>query len=184
MTTTTCSCEQPLNDDILSAIRQRFDYMINRHCRVLFVRMDIRFPDGTHPHTPNRTVSRFTASMCRTLRNHSLNPQYVWVREQACSENPHYHFIWLLDGTKRRHPEFLFEAADRLWAKHLGLNHAGGLIERCWRGGNGILLERNNGDLSTRYSDCINRASYLAKTYTKGQAGLNTHEWAASQCPH
>ena len=64
-----------------------------------------------------------------------------------------------------------------------------GLIDDCTRGRdgavqvNGVLLRRNDPAYEARRDDCFRRASYLAKTNTKGNAPEGQRELFSSRIP-
>ena len=95
---------------ILQNIYERLIWMTNEHCRVLFIRFDLRFPRDHVANGKNDEISRFFKKMKDNARTNECEFHYVWVREQKESANPHYHCLVLLNGSVvRNHRRFLGE---------------------------------------------------------------------------
>lgn len=189
---------QELRMDIMDAIKNTCDRMTARFSRVLCIRMDVRFPTN-YPHDGlNREIGDLTKRLRESLGFHGIEVQYVWARERKTSENPHYHLMVFVDGHEVRSPYRIFTAAERLWGNIVGIN-AEGLIDHCnhdYNGvaaHNGIMLLRPTNTASDQEFDeqsqafnsarayVLYRASYLAKTYTKGNASYRVREYGYSQ---
>jgi len=187
--------DQKLRRDIMDVIENTCDRMTARFSRVLCIRMDVRFPTN-YPHGRlNREIGDLTK---RLRENLDFEVQYVWAREQKTSGNPHYHLMVFVDGHEVRSPYRIFTAAERLWGNIVGVN-AEGLIDHCNHehngiaAHNGIMLCRPNNKASDKEFDeqsrefdsarayVLSRASYLAKTYTKGNAPYRVREYGYSQ---
>lgn len=184
--------------DIMDVIENTCDRMTARFSRVLCIRMDVRFP-ADYPHDGmNSEIGDLTKRLREGLGFHGIEVQYVWVREQKTSENPRYHLIVFVDGHEVRSPYRIFSAAERLWGNIIGVC-AVGLIDHCnheYNGvaaQNGIMLRRPNNMASDQEFDeqsqafdsarayVLYRASYLAKTHTKGNAPYRVREYGYSQ---
>lgn len=187
--------DQELRMDIMDTIKNTCDRVTARFSRVLCIRMDVRFPTN-YPHGGlNREIGDLTKRLRESL---DFEVQYVWAREQKTSENPHYHLMVFVDGHEVESPYKIFSAAERLWGNIVGVN-AKGLIDHCnhdYKGvaaQNGIMLRRPNNKASDQEFDeqsqafdsarayVLYRASYLAKTCTKGNAPYRVREYGYSQ---
>ena len=123
---------------------------------------------------------------------HGLKPQYVAVREQSREKHQHYHIALWLDGQKTRSIHDHIKTAERLWDRTLGLperENGYGLIDDCTvsRNGerqiNGVMLRKDDSNYADKRNDCFRRASYLAKTNTKGKAPRGQRELFSSRIP-
>ena len=176
-------------EDIMTAIISRLSHMTSRFSRTLFIRFDLHYPiDSIAPHD-NSHLSKFLNSFTRYLSREGIAFQYVWVREQSIMEiHQHYHVMLLLNGNVTRHSWNHMEKADALWQRALGINYPG-LLQRCNRSRDGsshpdfIHLDRHDASYQRDIERCVEWASYLAKTRTKGYAPLNVREWGASSLP-
>lgn len=172
--------------------------MIGRFSRVLCIRMDVRLPAG-YPHDGmNREIGELTKRLRESFGIHDIEVQYVWAREQKTSDNPHYHLQVFVDGHEVRNPYRIFSVAERLWGNIVEVN-ASGLIDHCnhdYNGvaaHNGIMIRRPKDKASGQEFDeqsqefdsarayVLSRASYLAKTHTKGNAPHRVREYGYSK---
>lgn len=184
--------------DIMGVIERSCDRMIRRFSRVLCIRMDVRFPAG-YPHDGmNREIGELTKRLRESFGIRDIEVQYVWAREQKTSDNPHYHLMVFVDGHEVRSQYRIFNAAERLWGNIIGVS-AKGLIDHCnhdYNGvpaQNGIMIRRPTDKASGQESDeqsqefdnsrayVLSRASYLAKTHTKGNAPHRVREYGYSK---
>ena len=179
------------NKKILHEIERQFEYAEQQKSKVFFMRYDIRFPEG-YDHADNSVFRAFQAKFMKNLSRHGLAPQYIAVREQSREKHQHYHVALLLDGQKTRNIHNHIRTAERLWDGTLGLperENGYGLIDDCTRGRdgavqvNGVLLRRDDPEYEARKDDCFRRASYLAKTNTKGNAPKYQREVFSSRIP-
>lgn len=190
-----------VNMNILNAVEERIDLMISCWSRILFVRFDVRFPQGSIPDDPAGTFRSFvdafvdrlkgilTGKARKSLRPRTYGPlvQYVWAREQTLdTPSPHFHVIVLIPADRIRHPAKVFEAAEQIWANRIR-GSAKGLIEQCRdRSGtaevdNGVLLDRNDPNLPYLRDCCLRWGAYLAKTPGKEFTPWHNKSWSASQ---
>jgi len=164
----------PLFPEIVDRGYGQINTMLSHHCRVLMFRLDIRFYDFE---STNRLMTR----LCKKLKKRLSTSKYfnlkrlgyLWVREQATSDTPHYHTIFLIDGTKIRHPGNIIRLIEDIclrwnWPKPY-------TPKRCF-----YLLERKEPE-SLTMKLAIHRMSYLAKVNTKGQRPSTTHDYGASR---
>ena len=179
------------NTEILREIKRQFDYAEESKSKVYFFRYDARFPENMHP-KGNEIFSDFQANFMKNLSRQGLKPQYVAVREQSKEKHQHYHVALLLDGQKTQSIHNHIQTAERLWDSALGLEpreNGYGLIDDCTtsRTGekqvNGVMLRADDPDMESKKDDCFRRASYLAKTNTKGNAPKFKREMFSSRIP-
>ena len=180
--------------DILQAIEQRMQSMVDHHCRTYLVRLDIRFPLGYVPMHANKECSELIRQLREYYTYHHIATQYVVVREQNLSENQHYHLAILFDGSKVENGWAVKMKAADIWQRIVGPG-SGPCIELCRRfeGENGIMILRPTNkaaglDLQNQlaafnvaYREAMTWLNYLAKTATKGLAPHKTKEFTSSQ---
>jgi len=179
--------------DIVQAIQQRLQCMIDRYCRTYLVRLDIRFPHGYVAMNANEKFSELMKQLKEYYTYHQVATQYVGVREQNTSENPHYHVALLFDGSKVDNGWAVGEKAAGIWQVIVGL---GAGVHRCeFAGKYGIKIVRPKFkavglDLQTQQAafraachEAMTWLSYLAKTATKGCAPPNARELFCSRLP-
>ena len=176
---------------ILNEIKKQFDYAEETKSKVFFLRYDIRFPEG-YSHADNEIFREFQSKFMKNLSRQGLKPQYVAVREQSREKHQHYHVALLLDGQKTQSIHNHIQTAERLWDSTLGLpekENGYGLIDDCTtnRNGeqqdNGVMLRYDDIFREKKKDDCFRRASYLAKTNTKGNAPKGQRELFSSRIP-
>ena len=180
---------------ILNEINRQFEFAEKTKDDILFVRFDIRFPDGVDP-TSNERVNdayrSFQTKFMKNLSRHGLKPQYVAVREESTNEPPHYHVALMLDGQKAQTVQNHIQTAERLWESTLGLparKNGYGLIRNCTtdRDGKilpgGVLLRNGDSDAEQNKKDCVRQANQLAKTEDKGIAPKWQRELFSSRLP-
>ena len=159
---TTTVFTQAYNPDIQNRINALLTAALTCHAQVLLIRFDVRYPLGYIAPVDNSLFQQFIETYRRYLARHSFDPLYLWVREQNTSPNPHYHVVFLLDGTAIRFMPNLSHA-DELWANVLGLPVGSkGLLHFC--NPNGTMLRR---DSESDATTAANYLSYLAKDYSK-----------------
>ena len=176
---------------VLNEIERQFDYAEETKSKVFFMRYDIRFPEG-YTHADNGVFREFQSKFMKNLSRQGLKPQYIAVREQSKEKHQHYHVALLLDGQKTQSIHNHIQTAERLWDSTLGLparENGYGLIDDCttFRTGekqiNGVMLRPDAPDMKAKKDDCFRRASYLAKTNTKGNAPKGQREMFSSRIP-
>ena len=176
---------------ILNEIERQLDYAEETKSKTLFMRYDIRFPEG-YDHADNGVFREFHSKFMKNLSRQGLKPQYIAVREQSSEKHQHYHVALLLDGQKTQSIHNHIQTAERLWDSTLGLptrENGYGLIDDCTtsRTGekqvNGVMLRPDDPDMEAKKADCFRRASYLAKTNTKGNAPKGQREMFSSRIP-
>ena len=183
------------NPRILNEINRQFEFAEKTKDDILFVRFDIRFPDGVDP-TSNERVNdayrSFQTKFMKNLSRHGLKPQYVAVREESTNEPPHYHVALMLDGRKAKTVQNHFQTAERLWASTLGMpakENGYGLISDCTtdchgeKQFNGVLLSKGDPEMELKKNDCIQKTNQLARTDDKGLAPKWQRELFSSRLP-
>jgi hypothetical protein len=176
---------------ILTEIERQFEHANNTKSKIFFMRYDIRFPEGFN-HADNGVFREFQSKFMKNLSRKGLKPQYVAVREQSKEKHQHYHVALLLDGQKTQSIHNHIATAERLWDSTLGLperENGYGLIDDCTtsREGekqvNGVMLRPDDPEMEAKRDECFKRASYLAKTSTKGYAPKGQRELFSSRIP-
>ncbi len=173
-------------EDILEAVHNRLEDMNNRHSKTLFIRFDLRYPQGHYSSDSNEDTSTFTNSFTTHLKRKGLDPQYVWVREQSREKHQHYHFMLLLNGNLTQNPYGHLRKAEEFWGKAIGSDQPG-LVNFCDKSRSGepqensVMIRRTDPNAQEKLSECMYRGSYLAKTNTKGYAPYRHREWGASR---
>ena len=179
------------NTAILREIERQFDYADKSKSKTFFMRYDVRMPEGMYV-GDNKLFRDFQANFIKNLSRQGLKPQYIAVREQSREKHQHYHVALLLDGQKTQSIHNHIKTAERLWDSALGLEpreNGYGLIDDCTtsRTGekqvNGVMLRSDDPDMESKKDDCFRRASYLAKTNTKGNAPKFKREMFSSRTP-
>jgi len=181
--------------EIMRSINDLLNAMVTRHCKVFIVRIDVRFPVGfTHDGT-NVLISEWIRRVVGYYGYHKIGCAQLWVREQKTSENPHYHVLLLLNGSLIQNGGGVREIAARTWTNLLKRDDAGPCIHLCqpYASGSGIMIQRptktsmgakaeqERSAFDATFNGVIAWASYLAKTYTKGNAPYRIREFGASR---
>jgi len=168
--------------------------MLAHYCRVYLVRLDIRFPLGYVPMHANKECSELIRQLMEYYAYHHIATQYVVVREQNTSENPHYHLAILFDGSKVENGWGVWEKADDIWQRIVGFDLENRVhLCRRFEGENGIMIVRPKTNavgldlqnqlsaFNVAYREAMTWLNYLAKTATKGLAPHKTKEFTSSQ---
>ena len=79
---------------ILNEIERQLDYAEETKSKTLFMRYDIRFPEG-YDHADNGVFREFQSKFMKNLSRQGLKPQYIAVREQSREKHQHYHVALL-----------------------------------------------------------------------------------------
>jgi len=187
--------------DIQKRIDDRLSYMTDKHRKVMSTRMDVRFPKEGYSHDgSNDEISEFTKRLKEPYTEKGNEMQFVWARERNTSENVHYHFNILLNGSMTQDPYSLFQKATKTWNTILGGEYDGlidygrheykgrkpppsVMIEKPSSTARGEELERQQKAFDEAKEKARKRAEYLAKTYSKGDAPCRVREFGCSQLP-
>lgn len=179
------------NTRILQEIEKQFEHAEETKNKVFFMRYDIRFPQD-YGYRDNNAFRTFQSTFMKNLSRKGLKPQYVAVREQSREKHQHYHVCLWLDGQQTQNIHKHIKTAERLWDSTLGLpvrEEGYGLIDDCSKNRNGegqingVMLRRDDPNYEDKRNDCFLRASYLAKTNTKGLAPKGQRELFSSRIP-
>lgn len=183
---------------ILQKIYERMMLMTNRHCRVLFIRFDLRFPINYMSNESNDEISHLFKIMKQNAYSRGIDLHFVWVREQSREKHQHYHCVVLLNGSLVGNYRRFLGEVQRVWG-HVLNSDATGLVDWCDRDrtglpvGNGIMIERPQQaatgasfhEQNELYNDTLRRcfkwASYLAKTNQKDNTPYKVRRFNASQ---
>jgi hypothetical protein len=183
---------------ILHKIHERLMWMTNKHCRIFFIRFDLRFPVNYLASGDNGEISHLFKIMKENAYNREIDVHFVWVREQSREKHQHYHCVVFINGSLVRHYRRFLGEVERAWGQVLGCD-AQGLVDWCDRDRsglpveNGIMIERPRqnaqGDpfvvQNEMYNDSLRRsfewASYLAKTNQKDNTPYGIRRFGASQ---
>lgn len=173
---------------ILQKIGPLFEYMISKHNQVLFVMFVLKYPSAYALSYPNDNVvlSRFLESFILHCRRRQYDPKYLWVRECSNTGKAHYHLLLLLDADYIQNARGLLHKATELWQRCLNIEDGRGLVHLCTTKGDdgrygGVKIRRNAPDFHQVYAACFQRASYLAKCYSKGKAPAFVNELGCSR---
>lgn len=185
---------------ILEIYNKHLQDMLVKHSRVMQVRFDLRYPaDGSIAPSPEH-FQKFTEAFKRDLtRNNALptggriraerkksnsghnavDPRLIRVSEKHTghygTQNPHAHYLTLVNGNAKRSGYDIFKRAERQWANVLKTD-AAGLVEYCNKNGrNPILMDRNGETYRSDIDEAFYQASYLAKE--RGKEGKAKGSW-------
>lgn len=181
----------PLIENYLISTINEIEQATQHHSRVLAFRADLRFPDWTdNPDwwKDNRVLTRFFASFKYQIKKTSpaYRPflRYVWAKEQAGANKPHYHLLIMLSGNvfdclgNMRPDEFgvygrenVFHRMTRSWFKALGFRGDDALGQLIHIGESPDTKKPWVSMLSQydwiAINDAVYNASYLCKQYSK-----------------
>ena len=166
-----------VKQDIMDILIDRIEFYTTNYSRTFVIFFGLNYPHYVHV-ADNNAIQEFMDRFLKYLNvTRGSRPMYVWVREQSSSDNPHYHFMLLLDGRKIQNRYGIMAEATRLW----------GAINRC--DGNGLvhfatdsmMLRTDSSTYSQDVAQCIYYSSYMAKTNTKGNAPYRQREYGCTQ---
>jgi Protein of unknown function (DUF3296). len=164
---------------IESALMNLVSTFGQRHAKIFYVRIDVRFPSAFVSAKPYQEyISCFVAKMIKNLKRDGLDPYYIWVREQASSEHPHFHFTFLLNGNKIQHPDKIHKLASSLWDSTLYGEYPGAVhyCQDSWG-----MVRRSDSDYAEQHQQMLDVMGYLAKEYTKGPVGDGVRNFGMSR---
>lgn len=189
----------PLAKEYLTKIDKLLAGYLKLYPRTLAVRVDLHLPKNIK--VGPDVISKFTASVKSKIdaetsrkveageRVHPCVLGFVWCKEQAIAEQPHYHVLLLLNRDRHRRlgnfefveSKYLSTKIAEAWASALNrmdISEAKGLVHFPK---NAVYdLNTNNHDFPSRYKDLFLRASYLAKLDTK-KYGEGLHAFGCSR---
>lgn len=176
---------------ILDRLIERLEYQLQKHGKVLVVRLVVKYPADLSADTRNDCFQYFMEEYRRKLAFHRFSPHYVWCRECHNARNCHYHLVLFLDGNRIPYFSRLTEA-NELWQLAIRKFNPDTrivpeqLIYKCpaqyseARMNHGIMVSRNNRPLQ---QETIRICSYIAKINTKRSAPFDCNDFHASQLP-
>lgn len=156
--------------------RTLLNTMLMRHSKVLFLRIDLRFPNDRQWQTPMLYLQRFLDLLRRHFTRYDFDPQYVIRMEQVSSINPHFHVCLLLNGNKANQFNLRYykQQLEQMWRRVLEVEMTG-LVDFCNRDycdralPEGIVIVRPpehtefKVEMTSEYREAFNAMSYLAK---------------------
>lgn len=181
----------PLVMDYLSRTEETIQKAIQKHPRLLAIRVDLRFPDDEESLSKARTdssvITRFMKSLNERVkadlkrkakagkRVHPCTLRYVWVREFGDKKgNKHYHVLLLLNKDTYYHPGDYFLDQGNLasmisgaWASAIGVAYPRYKYLTYFPTHGCYYLDKNNEKTIKTYDDLMFRTSYMAKLATK-----------------
>jgi hypothetical protein len=170
--------------EILDPIIAILESYTERHGRVLFVPLVLKYPAGSSHKYPDDNVllSQFINSFLRHYRRNGADPEYLWAREYSGEDLLHYHTILLLDLNYTRDPEGVKLVATELWRRRLGIPKGEGYVHLDPSNFEYKLI-RSDYHFQQDLNSCFEQVSYLAKVYDKGEAPPNVNEFGCSRIP-
>lgn len=163
--------------------------MLEKHNKVLFMRLDVRYPEDHTTSSGNEDFSKFISNWTQDRRRHDLDAHTLWVREQSREKHQHYHCAVFMDGNKTQHIQDHVDKAEDIWERTIDRSDVNGLVDDCTksRAGepqrNGIMLRRDDPQLKEKIDECFRWGSYLAKTATKGYGPKGSRDYSCSSIP-
>ena len=155
--------------DILDKGIKQLITMLNKHCKVLVIRLDVHIPEHTKL---NSNIGLFLDYLKRYIqRTYSTkHVGYIWVRETEKAKKQHYHLCVYVDGNKVRTSYKIVQWAEQ-YLKTKGMT--------LYRPDNTFMMVYRN-DKST-IDDAVYRMSYLAKVRGKGYVDKNVRNYSSSR---
>ena len=111
-------------------VARLLDDMTARHRRVLPVRVDFTFPQDYQHDGGNTEIRRLHKRLAQHYRDRGTDLGYHTARQQASSENPHYHALIVVDGDHVQSPESVQKCCNKLW-KDIVNDDRDGLVDFC-----------------------------------------------------
>ena len=174
--------------EILMTIQHLLDDMTQRHAKVFFTMFVLKYPARSYSAYPDDNVllSKFIEALTLSCKRDKCDPKYLWVREYSTAGQVHYHLMMLLNGDRTQNAHGIRRKATELWQRCLGIADASGLVHLCDSAGNidqygGVMIRRNDQAFQEVYGYCYQRASYLAKCYSKGESPSYVNEFGHSR---
>ncbi|MHA7844742.1 inovirus Gp2 family protein [Serratia sp. D1N4] len=173
------------NQHYLSRIENTLNNALSEHPRTLAVRVDLRLPNDTAD-TDAAVISRFIESLKAKIkyavigkqregrRIHPCTLRYVWVKEVGeLNGKKHYHLLLLLNKD-RWHSLGDYQSSSTLaglikqaWCSALRVGFPENATLAHFPDNPALWVDINSADYFNQRTAVIERASYLAKHYTK-----------------
>ena len=160
-------------EEVLCPLQSLMESMSQRHACIFFSRFDFRYPANSAVEYPNDNTlfSGFIDSLMHHCERRKYDPEYLWVRENSKNNQIHYHLVLLLNGDYIQNAYGILQKATELWQRRLNIKDGRGLVHLCPTGENddygGVKIKRNHPNFQQVFQNCYQRASYLAKCYSK-----------------
>jgi hypothetical protein len=147
--------------------------MLDKHCKVMQVRFDLRYPDDNSVAPDSEHIQSFSRNIKHKLNNEKhaggskVDAQGLWSKERHKSRHPHYHCILLVNANAKQRYYPIVVEAKRQW-NHVLHTQQDGLVDYCdQHGENGIIIKRGSDNEKEQLDRCSYQASYLAKDRSK-----------------
>jgi len=175
--------------EILQDIEELMGHMTQKHGKVFFAMFGLKYPANTAAQYPddNTLMSRFIGALKLHYKRLPCDAKCLWVRESSLATGQfHYHILILLDGNRTQSAHGLLSYATEEWRRCLEIVDASGLVHLNRSGCNddpygGVMIIRDTPDFQQVYGRCFERASYLAKAYSKGISPAHVNGFGRSQ---
>jgi len=168
---------------ILDRYNAHLEDMTIKHSKVMQVRFDLRYPTDESVMQDKQHLHNFNYNLQRKLQRekhaggHKVDPRLIMVTEQHHSKHPHMHCVLLINGNAKQNYYSVVQQVEKTWKQVLGTD-AKGLVDRCDRKDNGIMMNRNNEDFMAKKDQCSYQASYLSKE--KGKENKEKGSWSVT----
>lgn len=175
-------------EEILYSMNSLLADMNNRHNKVFFIRFDLSFPTDLYHTYPqdNSLLSRFLEALSLHCKRRNYDLKYCWVRETSPNTfQHHYHCFLTLNGNRVFSAYGLLPKIIEWWGRCLGVD-AGGLVHLCvnqsgFNQSGGIMMSRTAPEFPLIYQEVFQIASYMAKSFSKGNSPKYVREFGMSQ---
>lgn len=165
-------------NQIMNKYEKSLEYMLNKHSKVMQIRFDMHYPNDNSIKPDKKHIYQFNTNLSRYFNRQKINGSHkidlkkVWVEEKRNSQNPHYHYVALINGNAKRSMYSILSKAEDIWKRII--NHElTGLINYCdktydgSKQDNGIIMDRNKQNYQNNIDKCKKQALYLAKKDSK-----------------
>lgn len=149
--------------EMLTATEREMTAMLSNDRKVLMFRFDIHVKEYT---PDNKVISDCLNEVKKFIKMYYEDCErigYIWCREQQTVKHQHYHVFMMVNGSKIDNTFKIFEEIQNISDRTplLGEPH---IAKNSY-----IMVNRDD---TEAYNDAFYRASYLAKTRTKGYKGV------------
>jgi len=166
------------NDEIDQRIKNLMDYMSEKHGKVFYCRVDLRFRKTyiANKHLElTQFLTEFRKAFEREVRKKypliNIDLKYIWKAERDgydATNNHHYHIVFTCNANAFWSLNKFMILINYYWNKHNGwegdLNANSGLVNASGQSGiNGTVLRRND---SAKREELYTWLTYIAKNYS------------------
>jgi hypothetical protein len=160
----------PIYPSHLRKIIEQIYMMRKTYRRTFVIFFDLHMPTNAETNT---LVTNFLRRLRTKLKSvYKISKfGFSWCREQNTAENPHYHFMLMVNGSAIRYPDKLMRLIKSLWS------------DIC----NGTARQSKNGyymifrEDEEIMAEVIYRASYQAKLRSKSNRSMSTKTYGTSR---